>query len=201
MTDPAGRILGLYHDHAAEFARLRGRQLQEAAWLDAFFALQPASPGILDLGCGNGEPLARAMAARGARLTGVDGAAAMIERARAALPDQHWICADMRGLALGRRFTGILAWNSFFHLPEADQPAMFATFARHAEPGAALMFTSGTDRGIAMGEFGGEPLFHASLDTADYTRLLTANGFAVVAHRVADPDCGGLTIWLARYAA
>lgn len=201
MSDPAARILGLYHDHAAEFARLRGRQLFEAGWLDVFLALLPERPTVLDLGCGNGDPLARYLAGRGARVTGVDGAAAMIDRARAAQPDQEWLLADMRGLALGRRFDGILAWNSFFHLPAPDQPGMFATFAAHAAPGAALMFTSGTRRGIAMGEFGGEPLFHASLDTTDYEGLLAAHGFVIRAHTVSDPDCGGLTVWLAQRSA
>lgn len=200
MSDPAARILGLYHDHAAEFARLRGRQLSEAGWFDRFLALQPANPAVLDLGCGNAEPLGRYMAGKGARITGVDGAPAMITRARAALPGQEWLLADMRGLDLGRRFNGILAWNSFFHLPPEDQPAMFATFARHAAPGAALMFTSGTHHGTAMGEFGGEPLYHGSLDTAEYAELLAAKGFVLRAHVISDPECGGLTVWLAQYA-
>ena len=34
----------------------------------------------------------------------------------------------MRELALGRRFGGVLVWDSFFHLPAADQPAMFPIF-------------------------------------------------------------------------
>jgi len=71
--------------------------------------------------------------------------------------------------------------------------------ARHAAPGAALLFTSGTDDGVAMGTLYGRPLFHASLTTAEYQRLLQAHGFAVSLHRVADPDCGEHTVWLARY--
>ena len=44
----------------------------------------------------------------------------------------------MRKLALNRRFGGLLAWDSFFHLPAADQPTMFPIFAAHALPGAAM---------------------------------------------------------------
>jgi hypothetical protein len=39
----------------------------------------------------------------------------MIALARERLPEQEWIVADMRRLALDRRFEGILAWHSYFH--------------------------------------------------------------------------------------
>jgi hypothetical protein len=39
--------------------------------------------------------------------------------------------------------------------------------------------------------------FAAILSTAKYARLLREDGFAVSLHRVADPDCGGHTVWLA----
>jgi hypothetical protein len=38
------------------------------------------------------------------------------------------------------------------------------------------------------------PLYHASLDPAEYRSLLDRNGFDVVSHVVEDPDCGGHTI-------
>jgi hypothetical protein len=33
--------------------------------------------------------------------------------------------------------------------------------------------------------------------SGEYSRLLKEHGFAVSLHRVADPDCGGHTVWLA----
>jgi hypothetical protein len=53
------------------------------------------------------------------------------------------------------------------------------------------MFTSGTDNGIAMGQFEGEPLFHASLAPDEYRALLSAHGFAVVEMVMEDPHCAG----------
>src|SRR3954469_1600763 len=77
-----------------------------------------------------------------------------------------------RGLSLGQRFDGILAWDSFFHLRPGDQRAMFPVFRDHAAPGASLLFTSGPRAGVAMGEWQGEPLYHASLDPDEYRALL-----------------------------
>ena len=67
----------------------------------------------------------------------------------------------MRKLALPRKFSGILEWDSFFHLCDGDQRQMFPVFRQHAAPKAALMFTSGPAHGEAIGSFGGEPLYHA----------------------------------------
>ncbi len=63
---------------------------------------------------------------------------------------------------------------------------------------ADRMFTSSPAHGEALGTFEGEPLYHASLDAAEYRALLDENGFSVVAHTVEDRACGGHTIWLAR---
>jgi len=121
----------------------------------------------------------------------------MISLCRKNFPDQQWIVADMRTLALGRHFDGILAWDSFFHLTYDDQRRMFAVFRAHAEAGAPLMFTSGPRHGEAVGALRGEPLYHASLDPAEYRSLLAGHGFALVAERMEDPDCGGHSVWLA----
>ena len=74
---------------------------------------------------------------------------------------------------------------------------MFPRFAALAKPKAALMFTSGDEAGEAIGEWQGEPLFHASLDPEEYETLLRAHGFAVVERRLGDPECGGASVWLA----
>lgn len=122
----------------------------------------------------------------------------MIDACRKRFPTQEWIVADMRALALQQQFSGMLAWDSFFHLCPDDQRTMFDVFAAHAAPNAALMFTSGPSQGEVVGNFAGEPLYHASLDAAEYRSLLDRNGFRVVSHVVEDADCGGHTVWLAQ---
>ena len=197
MHPDAASIIGLYERHAAAFDRQRGRQLFERGWLNRFAALIPPGGTVLDLGCGMGEPVAKHLVEAGFRVTGVDSSPSLIAFCRARFPEQEWQVADMRGLALGRRFGGILAWDSFFHLDHEDQRRMFRVFRDHAVAGAALMFTSGPSHGVALGSFEGETLFHASLDPDEYRALLAANGFSVAAHRAEDPDCGGHTVWLA----
>lgn len=199
MDHPAARtILDLYQRHAEAFYQQRSRTLFEQRWLDKLLAAMGMTGKMLDLGCGNGQPIADYFIQQGCALTGVDGAPAMLTRARARLPEQRWLHHDMRTLNLAETFDGLIAWDSFFHLTQDDQRRMFSVFARHSHPGSALMFTSGTGHGIAMGEFEGEPLFHASLAPDEYRSLLAEHGFAVLEMKMEDPECGGHTVWLAK---
>lgn len=198
MTDSADAIVSLYTRHAAAYDRQRGRKLMEGHWLDRLLSLLPAAPSVLDIGCGMGEPIARHLIERGCTVTGIDSSEPLIALCRERFPQQAWQVADMRELALGRRFDGLIAWDSFFHLTPDGQRRMFPLFREHAAEGAALLFTSGPRHGEAIGSFEGEPLYHASLDPAAYRALLDANGFGVVEHVAEDPDCGGHTIWLAQ---
>lgn len=199
MTDHAADIIPLYERNTKYWDSDRGRRLIEKAWLDRFMGLQPGERHVLDLGCGSAEPIARYLVEDGCDVTGIDAAPSMIDMCRQRFPEQTWLVADMRKLSLNRIFSGIVAWNSFFHLPPDDQREMFSIFRSHATQGSALMFTSGTTHGVSVGEYRGAPLYHASLDSAEYRELLITHGFDVVTHVVEDPDCGGHTIWLARY--
>lgn len=190
-------ILDTYERVGPAWARRRDRTLVERRWLDRMLAHAPGRR-VLDLGCGSGAPIATYLADRRAQVTGVDGAEAMLALFRANLPDAEAIRADMRGLALGRRFDAIVAWNSFFHLAPADQRPMFATFAGHAASRAVLLFTSGPEAGEPIGDVEGEPVYHASLDPGDYELLLGEAGFEVLAFVPEDPDCAGHSVWLAR---
>ena len=172
MSSPSERIISLYQKYADDWDRERGRSLLEKDWLDRFLTLLPQGATNLDMGCGSGEPIARYLIEKGCDVTGVDSSLPLISMCKDRFPDQDWIVADMRELSLDRRFDGILAWDSFFHLCPEDQRRMFPIFSRHAESQAALMFTSAPSYGEAMGTFKGEPLYHGSLDGAEYRSLV-----------------------------
>ena len=197
------QVIDFYERRARDWVGERGRQkvFIEKVWLDRFAALAKRGGKILDLGCGPGKPMAAYLISLGFKVCGVDSSSTMISLARGNFPDHEWIVADMRKLALARTFDGVMAWDSFFHLNCEDQQRMFPIFRAHAERGAPLLFTSGPRHGEAIGSFGGEPLYHASLAPNEYRTLFASNGFAAVAEKMEDPDCGGHSVWLARRLA
>lgn len=198
MAQASEEIIGIYERHAQSFDRLRQRLLFEKEWMDRFLAVMPAHPFVLDLGCGSAEPIAAYLIEKGCFLTGVDTSEGLLHLCQQRFPQHTWIKADMRKLVLHQTFHGLLAWDSFFHLTAGNQRKMFKIFSDHAMKGSVLMFTSGPAAGESIGDFEGEPLYHASLDAQEYRDLLQAHHFEVISHIAEDPDCGGHTVWLAK---
>lgn len=197
MSSAADQVIGLYERHAKEWVADRQRtSFSERRWLERFVALLPRGRSVLDVGCGSGEPISKYLIERQLGVTGVDSSPTMIHLSRTTFPDHEWRVADMRNLSLERHFDGIIAWDSFFHLTQSDQRRVIPIFRRHLAPRGALMFTSGTSHGEAIGLLRGEPLYHASLSAEEYRSLLADNGFAVRAHVAEDPECDARTVWL-----
>jgi SAM-dependent methyltransferase len=200
MSSESENIITLYERHADAWvqARLLESTLYEKPWIDRFCALLSPGGSVLDCGCGAGEPIASYLMRCGYAVMGIDSSPAMVRMFQERLPGQRATVADMRKLSLSETFVGILAWDSFFHLNPGDQREMFSIFRKHAAPGTAVMFTSGTSYGEAVGQLEGEPLYHASLDSEEYRQLLEDQGFIVVNHHSKDPSCFGRTVWLAQ---
>src|SRR5262249_9218464 len=156
------RIIAHYERHASSWdADRRAAGWSDKPFIERFLKLLPQGAAVLDLGCGGGSPVALHMVAQGVRVTGVDTSPTPISLCRTRMPDQRWIVGDMRSVALGRTFGGILAWDSFFHLRHDDQRTTFRTFAAHAAAGTILMFNAGFSHGEAIGSYRGDPLYHA----------------------------------------
>lgn len=197
--DPSAEaIINLYETQTELWSRLRvGHITVEQAWLDALIATVVPGGRILDIGCGNGVPIAAWFIQHGLQVTGLDSSLGMITNCRTKFPDQQWHCADMRTLALEQQFDALLAWDSFFHLTRDAQRQMFPLFAKHALPGAHLLFNTGPENGEALGRFAEQDLYHASLAADEYRHLLKQSGFEVIRHQVEDAAAGGRTVWLA----
>ncbi|MGB0498330.1 MAG: class I SAM-dependent methyltransferase [Rubricella sp.] len=196
--DEGREIRATYRAVARIWDRDRDRSLFEGPWLDRFALHLAPGARVLDLGCGAGEPMAAWLISRGFDVTGADFAPEMLEIAARRLPDAEWILADMRDLALRRRFAGIVAWNSFFHLTEPEQRAALPQMVAHLDPGGPLLFTCGPEAGERIGSVGGRPIYHASLSPREYRRILDDAGCETLAFVPEDPDCRGHTICLAR---
>ena len=200
--NPCETVIDLYRCHAVQWdAARRSSAWNDRVWINAFANELAGGSRVLDLGCGGGEPVARLLAEHGMHVTGVDASPEMVALARDRMPGQEWLVADMRGLALDRRFDGILAWDSYFHLAHEAQRAMFAVFDAHAGGDAVLMFNTGPEHGEGTSTFTfkDEPLYHASLAPAEYRALLDRSNFDVICHVANDARSGGRTAWLCRH--
>ncbi len=187
----------VYERNAARFDAERPKRLHERPWLERFTAPLPSGAAILDLGCGAGDPICFYLQDQGFAVTGIDASAAMIALARRRRPDGDWRIADMRTVQLSERFDGLLCWNSFFHLTQAEQRALLPRLAALLNPRGRLMLTVGPKAGEEIGHVGGEPVHHSSLSPEEYAATLSAEGLDVVDFVAEDPECDFQTILLA----
>jgi SAM-dependent methyltransferase len=97
---------------------------------------------VLDVPCGHGR-IANRLAARGARVTGLDADAFFLERARADAAargvEVEYVQGDMRELAWEERFDAVVNWfTSFGYFDDAGDAAWLASARRTLKRGGRL---------------------------------------------------------------
>jgi SAM-dependent methyltransferase len=164
-------------------SRVRLRFLNKAAGL--------LSPGarVLDLGCGAGIPVARALAPR-ARVTGVDLSGEQVARARENVPGATFLQADMADLELEpASFEAVLAFYSITHLPRSEHRQLLGKIASWLVPGGFLLASLGAvDLPDTWSRFLDVPMFFSHFDAATNRALVEEAGLRVVEAEVVEQD-------------
>ena len=103
---------------------------------------------ILDIGCGNGVPITKALVSAGHRVVGLDSSAKMLDRFRLNLRGTPVVRGDARRCPFANGgLDAAISWGMMFHLEPGDQAAVFASVSRVLKPGAPFLFTAAeTDR-------------------------------------------------------
>jgi SAM-dependent methyltransferase len=113
-----------------------------AAWRDVLLDALPAAPArIADLGCGTGT-LTRLLSDEGYAVDGLDFSPAMIQRARAKVPDARFVIGDAAEPGLEpAEYDAVLTRHVLWAMP--DPEAAVASWARLLAPGGILVLVEG----------------------------------------------------------
>ncbi|KAF9244202.1 S-adenosyl-L-methionine-dependent methyltransferase [Melanogaster broomeanus] len=116
-------------------------------------AVQSVLPAhILDIGCGCGIPVSRALAAAGHTVTGIDISKTQIERAKMLVPKGRFFCLDITSdaeLSASGAITeqghldAIVALYMLFHLTLDEQAALMRRMAGWLKEGGHCLMTAG----------------------------------------------------------
>lgn len=124
-------------------------------------ALEPGHH-VLELGCGTGA-MTRRMLDRGARVTAVDLAEPMLERARARAPEASFVVHDVLTLDLGETVDAVLLAFVLHEMDADTRAGALATARRHLAPGGRLVVLEFAD----AAPFPIGPVFRAYLKVAE----------------------------------
>lgn len=154
-------------------------------WYGRFVARLGARSRVLDLGCGNGLPVARELVDAGHRVTGVDLSEVQIARARELVPGAEFVCADMAALELEpESFDGVAAFYSLINLPLAEQPVLLERIARSLVPGGWLIATVGQEPWTGTEEnwrgVRGARMYYSHAGVAQYREWFGAGGLTLI---------------------
>jgi 2-polyprenyl-3-methyl-5-hydroxy-6-metoxy-1,4-benzoquinol methylase len=171
-------------------------------WLAALRAHIPASAAVLDLGCGNGIPVARHLAAAGHRVTGIDISQVQIRRARRLVPAATFLRADIATVALPEStFDAVVCLFTLIHLPLVEQPPLLGRIAGWLRRGGWLLATTGHRAwtGAEDGWLGGTvPMWWSHADAATYREWLRTAGLRVADEDFVPEGDGGHALFWAR---
>jgi SAM-dependent methyltransferase len=139
----------------------------------------PRGAAVLDLGCGNGVPIARTLIEEGCRVHGVDASARMVAAFHARFPDAPVACEAIEESAFFHRaFDGAIAWGVMFLLPLEAQAEVIRRVARALTPGGSFVFTSPSPECSWSDALTGRTSISPGADA--YRRMLAAEGLTVI---------------------
>lgn len=169
------------------------------------YALRERLPGrarVLDLGCGNGVPVAKVRAGAGHDVTGVDLSDVQVERARRLVPAATFRRADATEVTFpDGSFDAVVCLYALIHMPLDRQPPLIGRIAGWLRPGGWLLATTGAAAwtGAEEGWLGGDAgMWWSHADAATYRAWITAAGLRVASEAFVPEGGSGHQLFWAR---
>jgi SAM-dependent methyltransferase len=171
-----------YEGIAAQFLAHRGRAPSTAigaASVRDWARTLPRGAAVLELGCGSGVPITKALVDEGMNVYALDAAPSMVTAFRRNLPQTPVACEAVEDSSFfDRTFDAIIAWGLVFLLPAQEQRRLIGRIAGILEPRGRLLFTAPAE--LAAWKDAMTGLESQSLGAAEYRNELASVGLSVV---------------------
>lgn len=139
----------------------------------------PPSGSILDLGCGHGMPISKALLDEGITVYGIDASPSLIAAFRSRFPNALVECSTIEDSQFfARKFDGIVAWGLMFLLVADVQATLIHKVALALRPGGRFLFTAPPQACEWLDNLTGQK--SSSLGSATYRKMAEAEGLALV---------------------
>lgn len=202
MTDPTEIVRRGYDAISHRYRQDDESPAEYLDWLAALRDRLPERARVLDLGCGNGIPVTKALAAAGHQVTGLDLSDVQVERARRLVPEATFLRADATEVAFpAASFDAVVCLYALIHMPLDRQPALIARIAGWLRPGGWLLATTGASAWTGAEEhwLGGEAtMWWSHADAATYRGWFAEAGLRVESEAYVPEGGSGHQLFWAR---
>jgi SAM-dependent methyltransferase len=177
-----------------------GAETKYQPWLAALVATLPPGSTVVDLGCGSGVPVARAFAAAGHRVVGVDFSEGQLGRARSLVPGARFVRADLAGVSFPpASLDAVVAFYSIIHVPLDEQPALLGRIGSWLRPGGVFAATMGHTAWTGTDDdWLGAPMWWSHADADTNRSWLAGAGLVVEREEYLPEGDGGVVLFEAR---
>lgn len=132
-----------YEEAAQAFMRLRGASDIGVATVRKWASTLPPGASVLDLGCGDGVPLARALIDDGFSVFGIDASPTLTAAFQSRFPGARVRCEAVESSDFfGRTFDAVLAVGLMFLLDARAQRDLIRNVSNALTPGGRFLFTA-----------------------------------------------------------
>lgn len=132
-----------YESIAREFIAYRSKSTVGVEAVRSWARTLGPESVILDLGCGNGIPITKALVQDGNMLYGIDSSPTIISSYREHFPDLSVACEPIEtSNYFNRKFDGVVAWGLMFLFSESLQTKLIHRVSSILNPGGQFLFTS-----------------------------------------------------------
>ncbi len=169
-----------YEIRAHEYLQGRDPSLIGAKVVDQWARTLDRGTSVIELACGGGYPVTRALNATGLELWAIDSSPTLLTKFQSRFPHIPVQCAKVQESDFfNLKYHGVIAIGLLFLLPESDQAALISRIAEILQPKGRFLFMAPIQTGIWNDLNTG--LECISLGRERYSQLLMDAGFRIVA--------------------
>ena len=201
--DPTELVRRGYDALSDRYAAAHPEETKYRSWIEDLLGRLPVGATVVDLGCGTGVPVARALAQAGHRVTGIDVSGVQVARARQRVPGAQFRQGDLTSATFpARSLDAVVCLYALIHVPLTAQLPVLRRIAGWLRPGGVLLATMGATSWTGTDPDwlgGGVPMWWSHADAATNRRWLGEAGLLVEhEEHVPEGDGAGHVLFRAR---
>lgn len=169
------------YNQVAEVYNQSRKDLKSTKYLSRFLELVKPNSFILDLGCGNAEPIDTALTAKGHSVIGIDISETQVRLARQNCPGGSFSVGDLLSLKPKQyNVDAVVSYYTIFHTPKSTHADTLAKINSFIPIGAPILISMGDRDWEGMHDFYGTKMYSSHYTPSTNRKIVEAAGFQIL---------------------